>query len=103
MEESFGSKEERWRRLSTIFYKIKKLIQTRLNAAWLRFQTSSPLASEHLALRGSLAGSMGCFFNRRELRAGMGKVDRVMTYIIINSKLGAMKFQKLNPNKPSHL
>lgn len=31
----------------------------------------------------------------------MGRVDRVMTYIVINSKSGATKFQKQNPNKPT--
>lgn len=38
----------------------------------------------------------------KETQGRGGEVERVVTYIIINSKPGVLKFQK-NPNKPSHI
>lgn len=95
---SLGSEAKR-RTLCTILHNIQKLIQTRSKAAGLRCLTSCPLATEHVDPWPGQWGAPLTEGNPEQGRDGEG--DGVMTHIIINTKPGAMRSQRRNPQKPT--
>lgn len=96
---SLGSEAKRRTTLCTILHNVQKLIQTRSNAVGLRCLTSCPLATEHVDPWLGPWGAPLTEGNPEQGRDGEG--EGVTTHIITNSKPGAMRSQRRNPQKPT--